>query len=51
VEGQVIKEGPPREIASDEVVRREYLGARFRMDTEVIRKRAGDKGDTAKVSS
>ncbi|MCC6464472.1 MAG: LPS export ABC transporter ATP-binding protein [Planctomycetes bacterium] len=40
VDGQVIKEGPPREIATDQVVRREYLGSRFRLDTELIRRDA-----------
>jgi lipopolysaccharide export system ATP-binding protein len=39
VDGQVIKEGPPREIASDPVVRKEYLGDRFKLDTDLIRKR------------
>ena len=36
VEGQVIKEGAPREIAADEIVRREYLGERFKLDEELI---------------
>jgi len=39
VDGQVIKEGPPREIASDRVVRKEYLGQRFRLDTELMRRK------------
>lgn len=39
VDGQVIKEGPPEDIASDPVVRREYLGRRFKLDTEVLRQR------------
>lgn len=39
VDGQVIKEGPPREIASDPIVRKEYLGVRFKLDTELIRRR------------
>lgn len=34
VEGQVIKEGAPREIAEDAVVRREYLGERFKLDED-----------------
>lgn len=38
VDGQVIKEGPPREIANDPVVRKEYLGQRFKLDTELMRK-------------
>jgi len=38
VEGQVIKEGPPREIAADEIVRKEYLGERFKLDEGSIRK-------------
>ena len=50
VEGQVIKEGPPREIATDPIVRREYLGQRFRLDTEIIRRKA-DKPDTSKVQA
>ena len=37
VDGQVIKEGPPREIAGDPVVRKEYLGERFKLDTELMR--------------
>ncbi|MCB9893206.1 MAG: LPS export ABC transporter ATP-binding protein [Planctomycetes bacterium] len=37
VDGQVIKEGPPREIAGDPVVRKEYLGDRFKLDTELMR--------------
>jgi lipopolysaccharide export system ATP-binding protein len=41
VDGQVIKEGPPREIAADTVVRKEYLGERFRLDTDIIRRREG----------
>jgi len=49
VDGQVIKEGPPREIADDSVVRKEYLGERFRLDTELMRadeikKRMVEKG-------
>ncbi|MBK8207980.1 MAG: LPS export ABC transporter ATP-binding protein [Planctomycetes bacterium] len=39
VDGQVIKEGPPREIAGDAVVRKEYLGDRFRLDTDFIRRK------------
>jgi lipopolysaccharide export system ATP-binding protein len=39
VDGQVIKEGPPREIASDPIVRKEYLGERFRLDTELLRRK------------
>jgi ABC-type lipopolysaccharide export system ATPase subunit len=39
VDGQVIKEGPPRAIATDEIVRKEYLGHRFRLDTEIIRRK------------
>ncbi len=34
VEGQVIKEGAPREIADDAIVRREYLGERFKLDED-----------------
>ncbi|MBE7490640.1 MAG: LPS export ABC transporter ATP-binding protein [Planctomycetes bacterium] len=41
VDGQVIKEGPPREIAADTIVRKEYLGERFRLDTDIIRRREG----------
>jgi lipopolysaccharide export system ATP-binding protein len=46
VDGQVIKEGPPREISNDPIVRKEYLGRRFKLDTELmrmdeIRKRGG----------
>jgi lipopolysaccharide export system ATP-binding protein len=37
VDGQVIKEGPPRDIAGDPVVRKEYLGERFKLDTELMR--------------
>ncbi|MEZ5993324.1 MAG: LPS export ABC transporter ATP-binding protein [Planctomycetota bacterium] len=37
VDGQVIKEGPPREIADDPIVRKEYLGERFKLDTELMR--------------
>jgi len=37
VDGQVIKEGPPRDIADDPVVRKEYLGERFKLDTELMR--------------
>ena len=37
VDGQVIKEGPPREIAGDPIVRKEYLGDRFKLDTELMR--------------
>lgn len=37
VDGQVIKEGPPREIAEDPIVRKEYLGDRFKLDTELMR--------------
>ncbi|MBZ0137555.1 MAG: LPS export ABC transporter ATP-binding protein [Planctomycetes bacterium] len=48
VDGQVIKEGPPRDIADDPVVRKEYLGERFKLDTELMRsdeikKRAGGR--------
>ncbi len=39
VEGQVIKEGPPREIAGDPIVRKEYLGQRFKLDTDIMRSR------------
>ena len=39
VDGQVIKEGPPREIAGDAIVRKEYLGERFKLDTDIIRAR------------
>lgn len=39
VDGQVIKEGPPREIAGDPVVRKEYLGDRFKLDTDFIRRK------------
>lgn len=39
VEGQVIKQGGPREIAADETVRREYLGERFKLDEDVMRER------------
>ncbi len=42
VDGQVIKEGPPRQIAADPVVRKEYLGERFRLDTEIIRRKEMD---------
>jgi lipopolysaccharide export system ATP-binding protein len=41
VDGQVIKEGPPQDIASDPVVRREYLGERFKLDTEIMRSKHG----------
>lgn len=37
VDGQVIKEGPPRAIAADSIVRKEYLGRRFKLDTELMR--------------
>lgn len=40
VEGQVIKEGDPRAIAADEIVRKEYLGERFRLDEASIRHKA-----------
>lgn len=43
VEGQVIKEGPPREIADDVIVRKEYLGERFKLDTDIIRRREGHR--------
>lgn len=39
VDGQVIKEGPPRDIAGDAIVRKEYLGERFKLDTDIIRAR------------
>ncbi|MCC6573546.1 MAG: LPS export ABC transporter ATP-binding protein [Planctomycetes bacterium] len=39
VDGVVIKEGPPREIAADETVRREYLGERFKLDEDVLAER------------
>ena len=38
VDGQVIREGPPREIAEDRIVRKEYLGEQFRLDEDVLRK-------------
>ena len=38
VNGQVIKEGKPREIANDPIVRKEYLGERFKLDTDLLRK-------------
>ncbi|MBX3472805.1 MAG: LPS export ABC transporter ATP-binding protein [Planctomycetes bacterium] len=47
VDGQVIKEGPPREIADDAIVRKEYLGERFRLDTDIIRRREGMGGSSA----
>lgn len=37
VDGQVIKEGPPQQIADDPVVRKEYLGDRFKLDTDLMR--------------
>jgi lipopolysaccharide export system ATP-binding protein len=37
VEGQVIKEGAPRDIANDEIVRKEYLGERFKLDEEPMK--------------
>jgi lipopolysaccharide export system ATP-binding protein len=43
VDGQVIKEGPPREIADDPIVRKEYLGERFKLDTDFIRRKEGGR--------
>jgi lipopolysaccharide export system ATP-binding protein len=51
VDGQVIKEGPPRVIAADPIVRREYLGARFRLDTQLIRQREREARNEPSASS
>lgn len=44
VDGTVIKEGGPRDIAADETVRREYLGERFKLDEDVLKERQEQAG-------